>query len=110
MKKVMNQVFGDVDERKTAARKLQTTIKETGFNMLCPIAQYAINDAKSTATGETPNFITFGIESEDENIPHQEKMKIIHEKVNNVLEWTEKKPKEILRQKSRESDYFGERG
>src|SRR5882762_888159 len=29
---------------------------------LTPITQYAINDAKSAATGETPNFITFGTE------------------------------------------------
>lgn len=29
---------------------------------LTPLAQYAVNDAKSSATDETPNFITFGTE------------------------------------------------
>jgi len=46
---------------------------------LCPLAQYAINDATSTAIGETPNFITFGFERGiEEKDRHPEKMPIIH--------------------------------
>ena len=64
------------------------------------IVQYAINDAQSTATGKTPNFVTFGterIEREEkpamEGESHQEIMKIIHKEVERDLEWTEKERK-----------------
>jgi hypothetical protein len=62
---------------------------------LTPIAQYALNDAKSAATGETPNFVTFGSErlaGKDQRLRepdtvHQEMMKIIHKEVKLDLEW-----------------------
>jgi len=65
--------------------------QQTNWLHICPIAQYAINDAKSTATGETPNFTVFGNErgtEEMEEFSHQQKMTTIHNKVQNELEWT----------------------
>ena len=63
---------------------------------LSPIAQYALNDAESAATGETPNFVTFGMKrimgkenEENEDMTHPEKMKVIHDKVRRDLDWNE---------------------
>jgi Chromo (CHRromatin Organisation MOdifier) domain len=63
---------------------------------LSPIAQYALNDAENATTGETPNFVTFGMKrimgkqkEENEDLTHPEKMKIIHEKVRKDLDWNE---------------------
>src|SRR5882762_10729960 len=63
---------------------------------LTPIAQYALNDAINASTGETPNFVTFGIvrrEGKDcreteQGTSHEERMKRIHEEVRLDIEWT----------------------
>ena len=67
--------------------------EQKNWNEITPIVQYAINDAQSTATGKTPNFVTFGterIEREEkpamEGASHQEIMKIIHKEVERDLE------------------------
>jgi RNase H-like domain found in reverse transcriptase/Reverse transcriptase (RNA-dependent DNA polymerase)/Integrase zinc binding domain/Chromo (CHRromatin Organisation MOdifier) domain len=64
---------------------------------ITPIAQYAVNDAKSATTGETPNLITFGTErikgwegNEEEILPHQDRMTIIHREVERDLEWSDR--------------------
>jgi hypothetical protein len=41
---------------------------------ITPVAQYAVNDAVSTATGATPNFVTFGtnrIQGKEERLEHE---------------------------------------
>ena len=55
---------------------------------ITPLAQYAVNDAKSAATGETPNFITFGTrryqgkdKRENGGTTHKEMMMSVHEEV-----------------------------
>jgi hypothetical protein len=62
---------------------------------LTPITQYALNDAISSTTGATPNFITFGTErilgkdvrKEEEGVPHHERMKVIHDEVRKDIDW-----------------------
>jgi RNase H-like domain found in reverse transcriptase/Reverse transcriptase (RNA-dependent DNA polymerase)/Integrase zinc binding domain/Chromo (CHRromatin Organisation MOdifier) domain/Integrase core domain len=66
-----------------------------------PIAQYAVNDAISATTGETPNFITFGTERvmgvekriDETGTTHEQRMRIIHQKVRNDIEWQEREMK-----------------
>jgi hypothetical protein len=62
---------------------------------LTPIAQYAINDAESSATGHSPNFVTFGTKRkkgreerlDEEGLSHSERMEIIHKEVKLDIEW-----------------------
>jgi RNase H-like domain found in reverse transcriptase/Integrase zinc binding domain/Chromo (CHRromatin Organisation MOdifier) domain/Integrase core domain len=68
---------------------------------LTPIAQYALNDAQSATTGETPNFVTFGTKRREgwdtfteEGIAHQERMKMIHQSITKDLEWNRLQQKE----------------
>jgi hypothetical protein len=71
--------------------------QQKNWLQICPMAQYAINDAKSSATGETPHFTVFGnercVDNEEDN-EHQRRMKIIHEKVKNEIDWTKRTQKE----------------
>jgi hypothetical protein len=40
---------------------------------LTPIARYALNDAQSATTGETPNFVTFGTKRREGGMPSLKK-------------------------------------
>jgi hypothetical protein len=65
--------------------------QQTNWLHIWPIAQYAVNDAMSSTTGETPNFTVFGYEKEtreQEDIEHERKIKTIHQNVKNELERT----------------------
>ena len=69
---------------------------------LTPMVQYAINDAESSATGKTPNMITFGTtriegfeqRESEEGTSHEERMKIIHHEVQMDIEWNKRIMKE----------------
>ena len=61
---------------------------------LLPVTQYALNDAESAATKETPNFAVFGTKRKegwdlptDEETPLAERMKIYHRNIKLELEW-----------------------
>ena len=61
---------------------------------LLPVTQYALNDAESAATKETPNFAVFGTQRKqgwdlptDEETPLSERMKIYHRNIKLDLEW-----------------------
>jgi transposase InsO family protein len=58
---------------------------------LLPVTQYALNDAESAATKETPNFAVFGTQRwdlpTDEETPLSERMKIYHRNIKLDLEW-----------------------
>jgi hypothetical protein len=84
--------------------------EQKNWNEITPIIQYAMNDAQSTATGKTPNFVTFGTErinGKEKSVmgetSQQERMKIIHKEVERDLEWTEKERKRYYDQKRVES-------
>jgi hypothetical protein len=78
---------------------------------LTPMVQYAINDAMSATTGETPNLITFGTERKlgkdlrisESGITHRELMATIHQQVKMEIEWATLKAKEYYDQKRRNS-------
>jgi len=81
---------------------------------LAPMVQYAINDAISATTGETPNFVTFGTERKlgedlrmsEEGTTHQEIMATIHQQVKMEIEWTTLKAKEYYDRKRRDPIYL----
>lgn len=71
--------------------------EQTNWNKLTPVAQYAMNDAKSATTGETPNFLVFGTERSmgqdqrhmENGMNYAQRMKIIHTQVKLDIEWQE---------------------
>jgi len=84
--------------------------EQKNWNEITPIIRYAINDARSSTTDKTPNFITFGTErisgwneTAMKETSHQETMKIIHKEVERDLEWTEKEKKKYYDKKRVES-------
>jgi hypothetical protein len=78
---------------------------------LTPIAQYALNDAESSATGHTPNFVTFGtqrkkgreVRLDEKEMTHSERMAIIHKEVRLDIEWMKKLTKNFYDKKRVES-------
>lgn len=71
--------------------------EQANWNKLTPIAQYALNDAKSATTGETPNYLVFGTERSmgqdkrctEPGTSHAQQMEIIHAQVKLDIEWQE---------------------
>jgi hypothetical protein len=56
---------------------------------ITPRAQYALNDAMSSSTRETPNFIVFGLEHDDKKKTNeQNRMTTIHKQVEREIEWS----------------------
>jgi hypothetical protein len=78
---------------------------------LTPIAQYALNDAESSATGHTPNFVTFGtqrkkgreVRLDEKEMTHSERMAIIHKEIRLDIEWMKKLTKNFYDKKRVES-------
>ena len=77
--------------------------EQTNWVELTPITQYALNDAKSATTGETPNYIVFGTErtleggkeNDEQEVSHAARMKIIHTQVRLDIEWQEQTMKKF---------------
>ena len=72
--------------------RIYMDFEQKNWKELCPIAQYAINDAESSSTKETPSFVLFGFrrneKTDEKDVPRQKKMEIIHNEIRNELEWT----------------------
>jgi hypothetical protein len=68
--------------------------EQKNWIQLAPVVQYAVNDAISATTGETPNFITFGTERKlgrdqrltEESMTHKELMSVVHQQVKIEIE------------------------
>jgi Chromo (CHRromatin Organisation MOdifier) domain len=59
---------------------------QKNWKKICPTAQYAMNNAESAVTKETPNFAVFGSNRNEEG-NEQGRMKIFHEMIKNELDW-----------------------
>jgi hypothetical protein len=77
---------------------------------LTPIAQLALNDLINATTGETPNFVVYGIsknelanEENEETITHTEKMKGIHQLVQMDIQWNQSLTKRYYNAKRSET-------
>jgi hypothetical protein len=85
--------------------------EQKNWIQLAPLVQYAVNDAVSTTTGETPNFVTFGTERKlgrdlritEDGITHKEAMTVIHQQVKLEIDWMSQKAKEYYDKTRRET-------
>ena len=81
--------------------------EQTNWLELTPMAQYAINDAKSVTTGETPNFLLFGTmrrmgkdeRTTEPGMTHDQRMKTIHAQVKMDIQWQEQLAKQYYDRK-----------
>jgi len=81
---------------------------------LTPSTQYALNDAKSATTGETPNYIVFGTErtlegekrTDEQELSHAARMKVIHTQVRLDIEWQEQMMKKYYDKRRSETPKY----
>jgi Chromo (CHRromatin Organisation MOdifier) domain/Integrase core domain len=66
--------------------RIYMDFEQKNWKKICPTAQYALNDAESAATKETPNFTVFGT-NRNEKGNEQGRLKIFHETIKNELDW-----------------------
>jgi hypothetical protein len=84
--------------------------EQKNWIQLAPIVQYAVNDAVSTTTGVTPNFVTFGTErrlgrdlrATGDGVTHEEALAIIHRQVELEIDWLNQQTKEYYDRTRRE--------
>ena len=66
--------------------RIYMDFNQKNWKKICPTAQYAMNNAESAVTKETPNFAVFGRNRNEEG-NEQGRMKIFHEMIKNELDW-----------------------